>query len=350
MMSTMQNCLLNNLNSNKKANFWGLDQLMKIMIWKSLLIIIALIVVSATPLMACPLADIDSAKQYLADGNYERSVAVLAACTQDNKSQAEAHFLLGAGRLHLAQIPEAEKHFDIAVQIDSAYRESVAMLYMQIGIGKLNQGKLKQADPLLERAAGFRADVKMEIAAASFQKGKQTLKKRYFDLAVHFAPHYRSTIFNFLMDKANNASDKRSAPLYELAIVYCGETCGLIKQAGRRLAVIVDRIEKSNPQDGRIVRYRTIASKIINLPLQTKIYTPGIYPFKLAKGEWTPWIRCNKPVEREYEFRSNNQKYEVLLRNGKKYRAWAGDRLPKIIDSDIRIKAAEDTVIFLTIH
>ena len=320
------------------------------MTWKSLLTAIVLIVVSAASLMACPPTDIDSAKQYLADGDYTRSVAVLAACIRDNESQAEAHFLLGTGRLHLAQISEAEKHFGIAVQRDSAYRESVAELLMHVGIDKLNQGKLKQAAPLLERAISLRADFKMEIAAASFQKGTQTLSKRYFDLAVRFAPHYRSTIFNFLMDKANNASDKRSAPLYELAIVYCGETCGLIKQAGKRLAVIVDRMEKSNPQDSRIARYRTIASKITNLPQHTKSYSPGIYPFKLAKGEWTHWIRCNNPVQREFEFRSDNQKYEVLLRNGKKYRAWAGDRLPKIIDSDIRIKASEDTVIFLTIN
>jgi hypothetical protein len=221
---------------------------------------------------------------------------------------------------------------------------------MQIGIEQLNQGRLKQATSLLERAADFHTDVKMEIATACFQKGKQTLDKRYFDLAVRLAPHYRSTIFNFLMDKANNASDKRSAPLYELATVYCGETCGLIKQAGKRIALMVDRIEKSNPQDSRIKRYKTIASKMTDLPQHTKSYSPGIYPFKLAKGEWTHWIRCDNPVEREYEFRSSNQKYEVLLRNGKKYRAWAGDRLPKIIDTDIRIKASEDTVIFLTIH
>lgn len=320
------------------------------MIWKSLLTTVALIAVNAVRLAACPLADIDSAKQYLADGDYERSVAVLAACIEDNESQAEAHFLLGTGRLRLAQISEAEKHFDLAVQRDPAYRESVAKLYMQIGIEQLNQGRLKQATSLLERAADFHTDVKMEIATACFQKGKQTLDKRYFDLAVRLAPHYRSTIFNFLMDKANNASDKRSAPLYELATVYCGETCGLIKQAGKRIALMVDRIEKSNPQDSRIKRYKTIASKMTDLPQHTKSYSPGIYPFKLAKGEWTHWIRCDNPVEREYEFRSSNQKYEVLLRNGKKYRAWAGDRLPKIIDTDIRIKASEDTVIFLTIH
>lgn len=323
---------------------------MRIITWKSLLTTMALIAVKVTLLKACPLADIDSAKQHLADGDYARSVAILAACIQDNESQAEAHFLLGTGRLRLAQISEAEKHFGLAMQRDSAYGESIARLYMQIGMEKLNQDKLKQATPLLEKAAGFRADVKMEIAAASFHKGKQTLNKRYFDLAVRFAPHYRSTIFNYLMDKANNASDKRSAPLYELAIAYCGETCDLIKQAGMRLAAVVDRLEKANPLDSRIGRYRTIASNITDLPPQIKTYSPGIYPFKLAKGDWTHWIRCDHSVEREYEFRSDNQKYEVLLRNGKKYRAWAGDRLPETINSDIRIKASEDTVIFLTIR
>lgn len=320
------------------------------MTWKSLLTTMALIVVNLTPLMACPLVDIDNAKQYLANGDYERSVAVLAACIQDDESPAEAHFLLGTGWLRLGQFRDAEKHFDLAVQRDSAYGEVIAERYMRIGIEKLNQGKLKQAAPLFEKAVGLHEELKLDIAAASFQKGKQILKKRYFDLAVRFEPQYRTTIFNFLMDKANNASDKRSAPLYELAIVYCGETCGLIKQGGKRLAAMVDRIEKSNPQDSRIVRYRTIASKFANLPSQTKSYSPGIYPFKLAKGEWTHWIRCSNPADREYEFRSSNQKYEVLLRNGKKYRAWAGDRLPKTIDSDIRIKAAEDTVVFLTIH
>lgn len=323
---------------------------MKIMIRTSLLTTMVLIVVRAAAPMACPLADIDSAKQYLAEGDFARSVAVLSDCIQDDESQAEAHFLLGTGRLRLAQIPEAEKHFGLAVQKDPAYRDSVAELYKKIGIETLNQGKLKRAAPLLDTAAEYSEDVKLEIAAASFQKGSQTLKRSYFDLAVRFAPQYRSTIFNFLMDKANKAPDKRSAPLYELAIVYCGETCGLIRQAGIRLAAMVDRMEKSNPQDRSIVRYKKIASKIAILPQQSKTYTPGIYPFKLAKGEWTHWIRCNDPAEREYEFRSNNQKYEVLLRSGKKFRAWAGDRLPKIIDSDIRIKASEDTVIFLTIH
>lgn len=323
---------------------------MNITAWQPLLAGIVLVVANATPLMACPLTDIDSAKKHLADGDYGRTVAVLDACIQDSESQAEAHFLLGSGRLRLAQISEAEKQFDLAVRKDSAYRKPIGKQYMQIGTEKLNQDKLDQAAPLFEKAANFSADMTMEIAEAIFQKGKQTLNKRYFNLAVRMAPHYGTKIFNFLMYKANNASDKRCVPLYELAAAYCGETCGLIKEADKRLAIIVDGLEKNNPLDSKIARYRAIASKISNLTPQIKIYTPGIYPFKLAKGELTKWIRCNNPVEREYEFRSNNQKYEVFLKNGQKYRAWAGDRLPKTINSDLRIKASEDTVIFLTIH
>lgn len=322
---------------------------MKILTWKSLLGI-ALIAANVTPLMACPRADIDSAKEQLADGNYGRSVAILDACIQDNESPAEVHFLLGSSRLRLGQILEAERHFGLAVQNDSAYRQPVGNLYMQIGIEKLNQGKIQQAAPLFETAANFHADVRMEIAEACFQKGKRTLNRNYFDLAVRMSPCYRTTIFNLLMDKANNASDKNCAPLYEMATTYCGKTCGLIKQADERLTTIVDGIEKTNPLDKRIVRYRRIASKMFYILPQIKIYAPGFYPFKLTKGEWTQWIRCDNSVEREYEFRSNNQKYEVFLKNGKKYRAWAGDRLPKTINSDIRIKASEDTVIFLTIR
>lgn len=67
------------------------------MTWKSLPGIV-LIAANVTPLLACPRADIDSAKKHLDDGNYGRSVAILDACIQDNESPAEVHFLIGSGR------------------------------------------------------------------------------------------------------------------------------------------------------------------------------------------------------------------------------------------------------------
>ena len=286
----------------------------------------------------------------MAAGSYEQAVSWLDACAGDGASDAEVYFQFGMGYLYQAKIKQAEEQFKQALQMDKNYNTAIGGSYKQIGIDKLNKGRTREAGVFLGKAIGYQQDLRQSIVQTCFEKGAKTLKKAYFDLAVTLDADYQIKVFNFLMARANKASDEACIDLYQLAIAYCGDTCDLIKTAGKRLARLTDNIEKRNPLDAKITKYENLAGKFVDTPPDYKLYEPGIYPFKLAKGALTKWIRCKGQGATTYEFRSDNQKYEVYLRNGKVYRAWAGDSFPATVSSDIKIKALEPTVIFLTLR
>ena len=126
--------------------------------------------------------------------------------------------------------------------------------------------------------------MKPAIVETCFAKGTKTFKKAYFDLAISLDAAYQSKTFNFLIDRANKASNAASIELYKLAVAYCGDTCNLIKTAGKRLTRLMDEAEKHNPLDAKIARYKDLADNLVDTPPDFKLYEPGIYPFKLFKA------------------------------------------------------------------
>lgn len=299
---------------------------------------------------ACSESDIQKAKDFMADGSYEQAVSWLVTCAGEGTAGAEVYFQLGKGYLYQGKLKQAEEQFQLAVQTDKRYNPAIGRSYKELGMGQIKKGKIREAKLFFTKAVDHQKELSPAIAQIWFEKGTRTLKRAYFDLAVAMDDAYRIKVFNYLMDKANKGPAAASIDLYQQATAYCGETCDLIKTAGKRLIQQMDDVEKRNPLDKKIARYRDLAGNFVDVPPDFQLYVPGIYPFKLSKGTVTKWIRCKGQGHTTYEFRSDNQKYEVYLRNGKAYRAWAGDSFPESVNSDIKIRALEDTVIFLTLR
>ena len=323
---------------------------MKAKYYSALAFCISIWIVAVFPAFACTGSDVQEAKDLMAVGHYKQAVALLAACADESVPDAEVYFQLGKGYLYQGGIKQAESQFQQAVKIDKNYRSTIGENYKAVGMVRLNKGKTREAGLLFAKAIEYQRELKPAIVETCFAKGAETFKRAYFDLAISLDAAYQSKTFNFLMDRANKASNAASIGLYKLAVAYCGDTCNLIKTAGKRLTRLMDEVEKRNPLDAKIASYKDLADHFVDTPPDFKLFEPGIYPFKLSKGSVTKWIRCKGQGETTYEFRSDNQKYEVYLRSGKVYRAWAGDSFPESVNSDVKIKALEDTVIFLTLR
>ncbi len=299
---------------------------------------------------ACVESDIQETDKLMAAGMYDKAISILEKCINYELSGPEVYYGLGTCYLNINKFEKADRHFIAAEKLDIKYAKTVGETYKEAGIKSLTTGKVKEAAILFDKAIGYDSALRESIAESSFQRGVKTLNKVYFDLAISLKSNYQKKIFSFIIDKANESSDKKCVNLYKLAAYYCDKTCDRIKQAGSRLVRLANSIEKKNAFDARIDKYKNIARNFVDLEPDYKIYDTGVHPFKLSKGDLTSWIRSKGDGEKDYEFRSNNQKYEILLRNGKVYRAWAGDALPRLIDYDIKIKAADETIIFLTIR
>ena len=76
-----------------------------------------------------------------------------------------------------------------------------------------------------------------------------------------------------------------------------------------------------------------------------------VYEFDLKKGEQTSsWIGWDKKTTTHLHFfEVDNDKYEVLYKNGDRVRVWEGEHMPKTPDDEFKIIAIEDTIVLIVV-
>ncbi len=75
------------------------------------------------------------------------------------------------------------------------------------------------------------------------------------------------------------------------------------------------------------------------------------YEFQLNKGEQTSsWIAWDeKTTTHLHFFEVDNEKYEVLYKNGDRVKVWAGEHMPNKPEDQFKIIAIEDTIVLIMV-
>ncbi len=311
----------------------------------NIVVLLASLFVFSSQAFALSDVNVSKAKDFMKAGMYPQAVSLLEKATKKKPTNAEAYFELGICYLQQNKIKQAGKRFSSAVKLKDDYKFKVGNEYKKYGLDKLDNGNTDKGYTLLKKAVEYQPALKQELADAFYQEGIFSIDHKYFNLAIQFDHSYKIKIYNILMDKADRMNDDACIKLYIAAYKYytAGDVRG--KKAGTRLLTISEGLEKEGAFDSEVKEFRNAAEKFIFVPSDFKVYKLGDNPtFKLKKGQTTDtYIRFADNFS--YLFKHTNKKYELIFRNGKIIKKWAGETIPNQIDSDFKIRAKEDVTV-----
>jgi len=271
---------------------------------------------------------VDKAEDFLKAKMVPQAIKVLEKEINEDPTNAEAHFLLGQCYLKEGRFRQAEERFESATALKSKYKDKVGQIYHSEGKDALQSGNTRKARILLDQAIKHQPSLKIGIAQTCLDRG-------HTDLAIHFNPSLQSQVCASLMDKAEKASDETCTGLYEKAARYCDKNSEISKKAGERLLGISKSLNGK-----RYKEYRKAAGKFIDVPPDYKVYENGKSKvFRLTEDQESDhYIRLQK--EQMVSFHGPDHNYGIKFRSGKIVRVWNGEPIPKDMNEDFKIFAA----------
>ena len=288
------------------------------------------------------------ATDYMAEGNYDLAAQSLIKRTYEAPDDAEAQFLLGECYLYEGYYDQANEQFIKVIRVSNyKYAPRVGMAYKNAGDKANDNGKYETANNMYRKAIEYGPDFRQEIVEQLYTQGKTYFKKgeyevaeKQFELVSNLDNVHNQEFSDLLFKVGNSADDNNCLDFYKKAKKYSSTHNDEI---GKRLLTIA---YSKNTED-EIQNWRNQASGFIELPPDYKVCIIGSHTFRLKKGELSDlWMRVPSGINLTVTISSYSNNYEVLNRdiggNIRVYRIWKGERIPKQISLDIKIKALEN--------
>jgi tetratricopeptide (TPR) repeat protein len=149
---------------------------------------------------------------------------------KENPNDAKALFQLGACYIKAGKHAQANKFFARAKRFNPTYDNRIGQEYAKAGNKQLQDGRIRQARILFQKAISFTPGMRIDIAKGTFLQGKRLFDQGLYEMAdERFAitnsldDAYGTRICNMFFTLGNSLDAKKSIVLYRLASWYCSD-------------------------------------------------------------------------------------------------------------------------------
>jgi tetratricopeptide (TPR) repeat protein len=131
-------------------------------------------------------SNVDKAKEFMQAGMYPQAITLLEKETNDNPTNAEAHFQLGICYVNQNNFSNADERFSSAVCLKPDYGYQIGEEYKKAGKESISKGNNSSAKSLFSKAVDYQPNLKKEIAPLYFDIGKTYLNQSQSNMADEF--------------------------------------------------------------------------------------------------------------------------------------------------------------------
>ncbi|MDD5031675.1 MAG: tetratricopeptide repeat protein [Patescibacteria group bacterium] len=294
--------------------------------FRTIICTLAAIILIATPIFA---DNLSAAKKFTEAGQYLQAEAVFKAQIDKNAQDADSWYWWGV--CQLKQGRTADQLFLKAIGLDpTKYNALASKTYRQEGEAFLAKGRTDTAITMFDGAVSLDKTLKPAIGQYLFNLGQ-------YDLAIRYAPEFGSKAADNLYTKAETFGGEASLPFYRQVKKYSAKYNEAIK--AKLLA-----IAKTKSEEKDITFWRTAAAEFGKIPVDYKIYEPGVYTFSLKAGEKTDhWIMFPaRGVVINYSVSSPDYQYKLVYDDGEVIQDGKDVVYPNKITDKFKILAITD--------
>jgi len=302
---------------------------------------------------------IRTARDFRKAGKYQEAIELLNKELGANPANAQAHIELGACYIGLGKLSLAEGGFNRAMNLSPLHADEIADVYMKAGLAGIEKGRAEEAVQLLEKAIGYRSELKGPLARGLMEKGKAFIQKGQYDEAetrfravITVETGHKSEICGIFTKLGDAADDRNCLGFYSRAWTYCGPNEGI----GDRLLGTARKLARRPDAEKEAAWCKELASRFLGEEvLKAKLpdvvfYEPGIYYFTLKAGEQTDhWILFPRGENVRCKLIPNSagSRYKRVYENGA---VVFPDEKSDAVDGKFKIVAENDCVIKMVVR
>ena len=291
----------------------------------------------ALPLTCYGWGEMSKAEDHMIAENYNDAISSLKKVIANNPSNHKAYFMFGEAYIKLGQYEKASKQFKSANNhYKGKYKTKIAESFKQecnTVVAQSNTSKIKILHGII---VGWNKSLVSQVERDVFARtqallgnGKAKQAQENFDLLVELNSSYGDKISDLYYARGE----------YKVAAKYSSRNNAKIF-ANYKAKMEAAETEKEYNE------WRSLALEYGNLPPDYKVYGPGDDPgFRLREGTDTDhYIRFTEEVHYDFYSGVNEDQYELLPRNEKPIRVWAGDKIPNNL-REFKIRAKKNVIV-----
>lgn len=304
------------------------------------LIIVALILIFVHPALAWQSNAVKKANDFLSAGMASEAIQALEDGIRETPKDHEAHWMLGELYLNSGSYTSAESRFNSAVRLKPSYKNKITNAYKKASDSALKNNDFRKVKIMHESISALDRNVSNQIENEIFTQGEALLDKgniksaeRYFDLLTSLSGSYENRISDLFFGNKQYAAASKYSSKYNSEI----HSAYIARMKASKSSQEYNEWREKALKYGDVIDY--------------KLYKAGDeVEFQLrGNTETDHFIRIDGECSYKFYSSINKQQYELVFRDGKKIKIWAGEKIPDKIHSDFKIKAIKDVAVYINI-